>query len=63
MNGSGFLSLQDYFQPYDYQNMDGGDQDFGSGGLSLLDPKTFNGGAVTKMAIAAGYVHRSLNAI
>lgn len=40
---TGKLSLVDYFQPYDYVNMDGGDQDFGSGGVALLDPATFNG--------------------
>jgi len=50
----GKLTLYDYFQPYDYQNMDGGDQDFGSGGVSLLDPNTFKGGDVQRVALAAG---------
>jgi hypothetical protein len=53
-SGDGRLSVTDYFQPYDYQNMDAGDQDFGSGGIALLDPTTFSGGPVTKMAVTAG---------
>ncbi|MCJ1476788.1 hypothetical protein MMC13_005457 [Lambiella insularis] len=52
--GDGKLSLTDYFQPYDYQNLDGGDQDFGSGGIVLLDPTTFHGTGVSKMAITGG---------
>ena len=50
----GKLSLTDYFQPYDYQNMDGGDQDFGSGGIALLDPTVFKGTGVSKIAVTAG---------
>ncbi|CAD6594301.1 MAG: hypothetical protein ASARMPREDX12_008599 [Alectoria sarmentosa] len=50
----GKLLLTDYFQPYDYQNLDGGDQDFGSGGIALLDPTVFYGTGVTKMAVTAG---------
>jgi hypothetical protein len=53
-SSTGALSLADYFQPYDYQNMDGGDQDFGSGGIVLLDPGTFHGAGVNKMAVTAG---------
>ena len=34
--------------------MDGGDQDFGSGGVALLDPTVFNGAGVSKMAVTAG---------
>lgn len=51
---TGALTLTDYFQPYDYQNMDAGDQDFGSGGIVLLDPTVFNGTGVSKMAVTAG---------
>lgn len=51
---TGALSLSDYFQPYDYINMDAADQDFGSGGLVLLDPGVFSGGGVDKIAITAG---------
>ncbi len=53
-SSSGVLSLTDYFQPFDYQNSDGNDQDFGSGGIVLLDPTVFSGGGVTKMAVTAG---------
>ena len=34
--------------------MDGGDQDFGSGGVVLLDPKTFSGTGVARMAVTTG---------
>ena len=34
--------------------MDGGDQDFGSSGLTLLDPTVFHGTGVSKMAVTAG---------
>ncbi|KAL8855001.1 MAG: hypothetical protein Q9221_000197 [Calogaya cf. arnoldii] len=50
----GKLSLTDYFQPYDYQAMDGGDQDFGSGGVAILDPGTFKGTGVSKIAVTSG---------
>ena len=50
----GSLALADYFQPYDYASMDAGDQDFGSGGVTLLDPAVFNGAGVPKMAVSAG---------
>lgn len=50
----GKLSLTDYFQPYDYQNLDGGDQDLGSGGITLLDPTVFKGTGVSKIAVTAG---------
>ena len=46
--------MNDYFQPYDYENMDAGDQDFGSGGICLLDPTTFSGTGVARMAVTAG---------
>ena len=51
---TGMLSPSDYFQPYDYENMDAADQDFGSGGIVLLDPATFSGGGIEKMAVTAG---------
>ena len=34
--------------------MDGGDEDFGSGGIVLLDPTVFSGTGVTKMGVTAG---------
>jgi hypothetical protein len=51
---TGVLSLTDYFQPFDYQNSDGNDQDLGSGGIVLLDPTVFSGGGVSKVAVTAG---------
>ncbi|KAL8701364.1 MAG: hypothetical protein Q9224_000535 [Gallowayella concinna] len=54
IDAGGKLSLTDYFQPYDYQGMDGGDQDFGSGGIALLDPGTFKGTGVSKIAVTSG---------
>lgn len=54
VGGGGKLSLTDYFQPYDYQGLDGGDQDFGSGGIALLDPGTFKGTGVSRIAVTSG---------
>ncbi|KAF7912733.1 uncharacterized protein EAF01_001754 [Botrytis porri] len=54
LDSAGVISVSDYFQPYDYQNMDAGDQDFGSGGIVLLDPIVFKGTGVEKMAVTAG---------
>jgi hypothetical protein len=51
---TGVLSVTDYFQPWDYQNLEGSDADFGAGGVVLLDPGTFNGNGVSKMAVTAG---------
>lgn len=34
--------------------MDGGDQDYGSGGIVLLDDTVFSGGGINKIAITAG---------
>jgi hypothetical protein len=51
---TGALGVSDYFQPYDYINMDAADQDLGSGGIVLLDPATFSGGGVNKVAVTAG---------
>ncbi|MCJ1290151.1 hypothetical protein MMC34_001687 [Xylographa carneopallida] len=54
IDAGGVLRLADYFQPYDYENMDGGDQDFGSGGIILLDPTVFHGTGVNRMAVTGG---------
>ncbi|KAF7951604.1 hypothetical protein EAE96_006907 [Botrytis aclada] len=54
LDSTGVISVSDYFQPYDYRNMDAGDQDFGSGGIVLLDPTVFKGTGVDKMAVTAG---------
>lgn len=54
IGSDGKLHAQDYFQSYDYQNMGGGDQDFDSGGLSLLDPTVLKGNGITRMALTSG---------
>ncbi|KAK5038727.1 hypothetical protein LTR16_011893, partial [Cryomyces antarcticus] len=51
---TGKVSAIDYFQPYDYVNMDGGDQDFGSGGIALLDPTVFKGTGVSRIGVTSG---------
>jgi hypothetical protein len=51
---SGLLTQADYFEPYEYDSLNGGDRDFGSSGLALLDPGTFSGGGVNRVAIAGG---------
>jgi iron transport multicopper oxidase len=55
---SGKLTQADYFEPYGYDSNNGGDRDFGSAGLALLDPTVFNGAGananVKQIAIAGG---------
>jgi hypothetical protein len=55
---TGKLTQSDYFEPYGYDGNNGGDRDFGSSGLALLDPTVFYGtganAAVTQIAIAGG---------
>ncbi|OBT48309.1 hypothetical protein VE00_01254 [Pseudogymnoascus sp. WSF 3629] len=51
---TGKVSLQDYFEPYEYLAMDAADRDLGSGGICLLNSTTFNGNGVARMAVAAG---------
>lgn len=48
------LSLSDYFEPYEYISMDGGDRDLGSGGLCGLDSTTFKGTNVVQMGVTIG---------
>jgi iron transport multicopper oxidase len=52
--GSGKLALQDYFEPYEYINMDAADRDLGSGGTALLDPTVFYGTGVSRIAVTVG---------
>ncbi|KAK3385615.1 Cupredoxin [Podospora didyma] len=52
--GTGAISPQDYFEAYNYENLNGGDNDLGSCGVALLDPATFSGGGVSRIAVAAG---------
>jgi iron transport multicopper oxidase len=51
---TGKVSLQDYFEPYEYISLDAGDLDLGSSGLTLLDPATFSGGSVSRMGVTVG---------
>jgi len=54
---TGVLTQSDYFEPYEYNNLNGGDRDFGSSGVSLLDPGTFKGkpgSGINRLAMAGG---------
>ncbi|CAZ85758.1 unnamed protein product [Tuber melanosporum] len=51
---TGKLSLQDYFEPYEYISMDAGDRDLGSGGIALLDPNTFSGTNAARLGVTVG---------
>jgi hypothetical protein len=51
---TGALNQADYFEPYEYDSLNGGDRDFGSAGIALLDPATFSGGGVNRVAVAGG---------
>jgi hypothetical protein len=51
---TGALTQQDYFEPYVYDSDNGGDLDFGSAGVSLLDPTIFYGTGVSRIAVAGG---------
>ncbi|KAF3232296.1 hypothetical protein TWF191_000068 [Orbilia oligospora] len=48
------LKAQDFFQPYEYLNLDNADKDFGSSGFTLLDPNTFSASGVTRMGVTGG---------
>jgi len=51
---TGALKQSDYFEPYAYDSLNGGDRDFGSSGLALLDPTVFYGNGISRIAIAGG---------
>jgi hypothetical protein len=51
---TGILTQQDYFEPYEYASLNGGDRDFGSSGACLLDGTTFSGGGVNRLIVAGG---------
>lgn len=53
VSSSGVLSLTDYFEPWEYVNLDAADRDFGAAGVALLDP-VFNGTGASRIAVAAG---------
>ncbi|KAL8719693.1 MAG: hypothetical protein Q9225_003325 [Loekoesia sp. 1 TL-2023] len=51
----GKLTLQDYFEPWEYIGMDAADRDLGSGGVTLLDPSVFKGtNGVSRIAVTMG---------
>lgn len=52
--GSGVLTQQDYFEPFEYASLNGGDRDFGSSGVALLDSTTFSGAGISRIAVAGG---------
>ena len=54
VSSSGIITLTDYFEPYEYISMDAGDRDLGSGGVALLDPTTFSGTGVSRIAVSIG---------
>ena len=55
VDSNGKLSLSDYFEPYEYTNLDAADRDLGSGGVALLDPNVFHGtNGVAKIAVTIG---------
>ncbi|KAJ3324702.1 hypothetical protein HDU76_013345 [Blyttiomyces sp. JEL0837] len=47
------VTAQDFFMPYNYQALNGGDRDFGSGGITLL-PSQFGTKTASRVAVAAG---------
>jgi iron transport multicopper oxidase len=51
---SGALSQQDYFEPYNYDSMNGGDRPFGPSGVALLDSSVFKATGVSCIAVARG---------
>lgn len=54
INSDGSLSVNDFFTPTDYANLDLGDRDFGTAPFSLLDSGTFSGNNVSAMGFAVG---------
>jgi hypothetical protein len=50
---TGVFSQNDYFEPYEYASLDGGDLDFGPSGAALLTPHS-SGGGVSQVVAAGG---------
>ncbi|EPS39555.1 hypothetical protein H072_6644 [Dactylellina haptotyla CBS 200.50] len=48
------IKPQDFFQPYEYLNLDNADRDFGSSGFTMLDPSVFKATGVTRMGVTGG---------
>jgi hypothetical protein len=53
VQGNGALLATDFFTPYDVVSLNGGDEDFGSGGLVAL-PAQFGTATVPRLAILSG---------
>ncbi|KAJ3314470.1 hypothetical protein HDU76_002415 [Blyttiomyces sp. JEL0837] len=47
------LSTSDFFSPYNYQALNGGDRDFGSGGITILPP-SMGTASIPNLCVAAG---------
>jgi hypothetical protein len=54
IDSNGVVTVSDFFIPAQYIQLDTTDADVGAGGLTLLDPGTFHGGNVSKMAATVG---------
>jgi iron transport multicopper oxidase len=54
VSDTGTFALKNYFEPYDYINLDKLDLDIGTGGVSLLDPTVFKGTGVSRIGVVAG---------
>lgn len=54
VEGSGALKQSDWFETYNFDSFNGGDRDIGSSNVALLDPNTFNGGGVNRVAVMGG---------
>jgi hypothetical protein len=50
VDSNGVVTLSDFFIPSNYLALDSDDADVGSSGLTLLDPSTFYGGGISRMA-------------
>ncbi|KAF3905657.1 hypothetical protein ABW21_db0206699 [Orbilia brochopaga] len=53
-SGTRKATPQDFFQPYEYLNLDQTDKDLGSSGLTLLDAGTFSASGVTRIGVTGG---------
>ena len=53
VSAAGVFTQSDYFEPYEYASLNGGDTDFGSSGAALLDPY-FSSGGVSQVVVAGG---------
>jgi hypothetical protein len=49
---SGALPQQNYFEPYNYDSLNGGDRDFGSSGVALVDSSLFKATGVSCITVA-----------